>query len=645
LLADYEHVAGAALGLPHISDAENIDFATIGRFRIVDHPATFDAISNERWRNVDVILNHPKYTQTFPEEELAKLAYFSAPTTFSDFKRHVATACHLIHEYTRCKADYAAFEALLQTLENRIEADRPGILRKKGKDGDISYGLAMSDAAEAYRQETGITFQKVKEKAMRTYSEMEERYSHADILFLRDFWQDGRFSGDVNGYLEHLKTNYPKYYNMMHRDIPVHVREEDRKRHTYIVGGTGSGKSELIKLLAHNDITRQQSAVVVIDPHGDMVQQISKWKYLQNDNNAQRLIYIDPFLHTEGTPVLNPFECKGATAQEREVIADQLVNAFEELLKGSAGSSLTLNMRTLLKPCTLVLLDVGGADLLDLQTFLNDDHNADWVKQGQQSPRRAVASFFNKEFHNDSFRTSKESLRNKLQSLFTSSAFCELVNGKSTLNLEKAINQRNVILFNLSKGRIGQDASEALGRFVIAMLKGIAMRRANLPEQQRVPVHLYIDECQNYIGPSIHTLLTETRKYKLHLTMAQQIAGDGMSSELKQVVFNNSQVNFAGFTKKDSNLPQILNVSIEDLQSLSPGQFYCRIGSNPPVKMQAYDHLQQGGANMGNEAWQALMDQQKNQYYSQFNAPEQAFAPHLQQQNSSSPTKHIVDLV
>ncbi|NVJ92346.1 MAG: DUF87 domain-containing protein [Methylocystaceae bacterium] len=607
MLVDYEDIAGQALGLPHSSDEELVAFSSVGTFRIIDHPATYDAVAIERLRNVSHVTNHPKYRSRISDEELAKIEYFASPETFSDFIKHVTIAPSLIKEYTRVKADNEAYEELLKTLESHIEADHPGILRKKGKKGDISYGLKMSKAAEAYERQTGVNFLKLKEKAGYGAAQLEERYDIGDIFFLRDFWIDGRFSGDVSGYLQHLRLNYPKFFKIMHMDVPMHVREEDRKRHTYIVGGTGSGKSELIKLLANNDIVRGGSSVVIIDPHGDLVEQIARLQHLQNEEHTKRVIYIDPFLHGDHMPVLNPLDCAGTTAQEREVIADQLVNAFEELLKGSSGNTLSLNMRALLKPCFLVLLDAGNADLMDLQDFLNDDYNAEWVELGKRSNRRTVSSFFDKEFHNSSFQTSKESLRNKLQSLFSSSAFCDLVNGKSTVDLKQAIDDRSIILFNLSKGRIGTDASEALGRFVIASLKGIAMRRANMPEEQRIPIHLYIDECQNYIGPSIQTIVAETRKYKLHLTLAQQIAGDGMGSDLKQVVFNNTQVNFAGRTKKDSNMPQILGVSIEDLQGLATGQFYCRIGSNPSIKMKAYSHLQDKQLYITDDDWRAFV--------------------------------------
>jgi len=189
-----------------------------------------------------------------------------------------------------------------------------------------------------------------------------------------------------------------------------------------------------------------------------------------------------------------------------------------------------------------------------------------------------------------------------------------MVNGQSTFDLKQAIDDKKVILFNLSKGSIGDEASEALGRFIIANIKGIAMRRASLDEEKRVPVHLYIDECQNFIGPSIHTILTETRKYKLHLTMAQQVAGDGMGPDLKQIVFNNVQVNFAGLVKKDSNLPQILNVGIDDLQRLGIGEFYCRIGTGSTLMMKAYSYLTFDENQFSSDDYQKFMQAQL-QYY------------------------------
>ncbi|PHS69451.1 MAG: hypothetical protein COB22_08790 [Cycloclasticus sp.] len=440
-------------------------------------------------------------------------------------------------------------------------------------------------------------------------------YLHPETVlkFVHDF-APHLYTPDPVGHLNYLAHLDPKFFEkILQVALPVRLQEEDRKRHTYVVGGTGSGKSELLKLMVHNYVTQPDyGATVIIDPHGDLVEEIAKWKEF---TGSDQLIYVDPHLHKGSIPTINPLDATDTTAEEREVIAQQIVGVFEQLLKGSAGASLSVNMRTLLLPCLLVLMDdKKDCTLADLQTFLNDDHNSELVALGKKSKRKAIARFFQREFGDKLFTITKQSVRTKLQSLFNTGVFYEMVNGKSTINLKEAIEKKKTILFNLAKGVIGTEASEALGRLIIANLQGIAIRRQNIAPEKRTPVHLFVDECQNYIGESTITILEEARKYKLYLTLAQQIAGRGMSTEVRTVVLNNTNVKFAGRTAEDPRIAKLLGIELTDVQNLKVGDFYCKAGNSPTFLLQADTRVLGNTNAVAAKKWTTTLNSQK-QYY------------------------------
>jgi len=449
--------------------------------------------------------------------------------------------------------------------------------------------------------------------AMAQWAKASNRFEPELRQWADNFYSEARDTGDYESYLKFLAETQDFFFmHALNWPVQACISEADRKYHTYIIGGTGSGKSELIKVLIYGYVCQPKSAaVVVIDPHGDLCGQLAKWEYI---SGTDRLVYIDPFLHENHTPTLNPLDAVGASMSEKEVIAQQLVNAFEELLKGSSGNSLTVNMRALLLPCLLVLLDEGCHNLKDLQTFLNDDLNAEFVVMGRGSKRPSVRSFFETEFSEKSFALTKQSIRTKLQSLFNSGVFYGLVNGQTTVDLERAINDKKIILFNLAKGTIGEDASEAFGRFIIALIQGLALRRQKLDRRDRIPVHLFIDECQNYIGKSTINILEESRKYGVHLTLAQQVTGRGMTPEMRNVVINNTNLKFLGRTIDDQRMPKLLGVDAEDARKLDAGHFFCRGGSNPTFYVELHNDCLDDKKAMSASEWEKVKEAQKCYY-------------------------------
>lgn len=344
------------------------------------------------------------------------------------------------------------------------------------------------------------------------------------------------------------------------------------------MAGSGSGKSELIKVLLLQYLRKKErkETLILLDPHGDIATQAAHFKEHKQGSN---LIFIDPNLKEGFTPIINPLEMgDNQSPEEINYMAECLTEVFKEIV--GAESSLTANMETLLKAVLTVLLMRKGSTLKDLQTFLRDGENEELLAFAIQYSPKGQRHFFQSAFCDRNYTPTKNALYTKIQSLLNSQTFYNLTIGKSTINLREAMDSRKTLIFNLSKGVIGQQTSPAFGRFIVGMLQGFAFQRQKIPEHQRVPTHIFIDEFQNFITPSIKTILDEARKYALHLTLAQQFYGQDTSPNLRGAILNNTVVKIAG-TGEGTSLEAVAKfmtgASKEELQNCEMGSFYLKV--------------------------------------------------------------------
>lgn len=465
--------------------------------------------------------------------------------------------------------------------------------------------------------------EKIKEKfGMYTYSEFLEMFSNDDF-FIRKYFEN---DSDRSRFLARFKPTFQDYFSIIKaydnlkiskfflKKLALLIPESDRLRHTYICAKTGSGKSELLKMLFYSYLRKPDYCTsVIIEPHGDLCEEVARFKEhaVIGGNN---LIYIDPMLDDEYTPSINPFELKDKSEKNIDSVSQALTSAFEELLK---SSSLSLQMQVVLIPCIAVLLRMENATIRDLRTFMDDENNARLVNLGKQSPNEEHRTFFRDRFHAKAYDTTKQSIYTKIQSLLNSPSFANFIAKPSTFDLEEALNSKGTILFNLSKGKMGDDSSEAAGRFIVALTQSIIKKRVWEHKSQRVPVHMYIDECQNYVSPSIETVLTELRKYGLHLTLANQFIGQNMDMQFKNALLSSTSVKIIGMNNVSSLsiLSKETGADLEELQKLSVGEFYLKCGSRKAVKIYVPRFLEGGKNSMTGEQWRDVLKDQKERYY------------------------------
>ena len=209
-----------------------------------------------------------------------------------------------------------------------------------------------------------------------------------------------------------------------------------------------------LQYLSHH---KQQYALILLDPHGDLAGEILKFRL--NTLKPQRVVYIDPVWEEGKTPCINPFWQKVSNPAIIDLLAGQFAKTFAELV---ADAALSLQMEAVLKPCLAVLLAHGESSLKDLQVFMNDSQNEYWVELGKKSSFGVYRQFFQNAFLNKKYAATKLAIYTRLQHLQNNYNFFYLMNGKNTIDLNKEIQQGKIILFNLSKGKLGADAGKAL---------------------------------------------------------------------------------------------------------------------------------------------------------------------------------------
>jgi hypothetical protein len=289
---------------------------------------------------------------------------------------------------------------------------------------------------------------------------------------------------------------------------------EERRRHLYIVGQTGTGKSTLLLNLIAQDLAAGEG-LAVLDPHGDLAEAtlLSIPRSRSND-----LVYINPS-DVERPIGFNPLS--HVRDDLKPIVADGIVAAFRHVWPESWGPRLDY----ILTNAVRALLDLPGATLLMLPRLLVDEvFRSRAIDRYVRDP--VVRSFWLNEYagYSDSFRNEAIApIQNKIgKVLMTPSLRNMLAQPRSTITFRRLIDEGAIVICNLSKGGLGESTSHLLGALLVTSLAQAALSRADLPAAQRRPFHLYADEFQSFATESFALILSEARKYALTLTVGHQ---------------------------------------------------------------------------------------------------------------------------
>lgn len=311
----------------------------------------------------------------------------------------------------------------------------------------------------------------------------------------------------------------------------INNSNDDRLRHMYMIGKSGTGKSTLMYSMICQDINNGEG-VAVLDPHGETIENILE---RIPDNRIDDVVYFDP--SDVDNPIgLNLLEMDDPA--QKNLMASGLVSAIKQHFDYSWGPRLEY----LLNYAMLTLLDVPGTTMLGITRLMEDQNYQKYILHQVKDP--VVQKFWESEFKemkgNQKLVTEAISpIQNKVNRFLASTVMRNILGQKrSTLDLWDIMNSGKILLINLSKGKIGSDNANLLGALLVSRLQFFALQRAKIPYQQRKPFYMYVDEFQNFASGSFEEILSESRKYKLGLYLTHQFTAQ-LPEQLLKAVYGN----------------------------------------------------------------------------------------------------------
>ncbi len=326
---------------------------------------------------------------------------------------------------------------------------------------------------------------------------------------------------------------YNRYRNA---ETPVRLSRDDRRRHVYVIGQTGTGKSVFINNLAGQDVIGKEG-VCVIDPNGDLFEDIAKRIPRERIHDV---VIFDPSDITQPLG-LNMLEYDPRYPEQKTLIVNELLQIFDTLydMKAAGGPMFEQYARNAL----LLLMDdpSNGFTILEIPRVLTDASFR--RKLLEKCTNLLTKEFWEKEAEKAGGEAALANIAPYITSKFNTFIANDytrpiLAQSKNSIDFRQILDEGKILLVNLSKGRIGELNAGLLGMIIVGRLTIAAFSRADIPVEKRRDFYLYIDEFQNFSTPSISTILAEARKYRLCLTVAHQFIAQ-LKEPIKNAVFGN----------------------------------------------------------------------------------------------------------
>jgi hypothetical protein len=372
----------------------------------------------------------------------------------------------------------------------------------------------------------------------------------------------------------------------IHHDLTTDIglTESERERHIYIIGGTGAGKTTMLQYAIVQDI-RNGKGVAVIDPHGDLAETILK--HIPKDR-LKDVVYFNPddLEHPIGLNLLEVKSGKTGIDLQRDQakITEAIISIFrkifsdedtgghriEYVLRNTIETAFTVPDATLFTVLKLIQSATFRKEVID--KLESEDLKDFWKNElGQAGNMQRVKMSAGITAKVGRFRSSPSS-KLVLQQV------------KSTIDFDDIINSKKILICNFAKGALGEDTSQLFGIATLAMLQLAAYRRVHMDKDERVPFYLYVDEFQNFATPSFVQMLSESRKYKLLMTMAEQSTSQQKDLQMVNIILANvgTVVCFRTGNPADEKLLLPLfapYISEREISNLSAYNFYARLSA------------------------------------------------------------------
>ncbi|MBL8030021.1 MAG: type IV secretion system DNA-binding domain-containing protein [Candidatus Doudnabacteria bacterium] len=321
--------------------------------------------------------------------------------------------------------------------------------------------------------------------------------------------------------------------NFRGKEVAFGIKTDDRRRHMYLIGKTGMGKTSLMENMVIQDI-RNGHGVAFLDPHGDSVQRILNCIPPHRVNDV---VYFNP-ADLEFPVAFNILEA--VDAKYKHLVASGLMGVFTKIW----ANLWSARMEYILNNTVLALLDSPGNTLLGITRMYVDKKYRKKIVDNIKDP--VVKSFWVDEFanYNEKYRTEAIApIQNKVGQFLSSGIIRNIVGQpKSTIDLREVMDNRKILIMDLSKGKVGEDNSALLGAMIVTKLQLAAMSRTDIPESERKDFYLYVDEFQNFATDSFATILSEARKYRLNLIVGHQYIAqleNDKNTKVRDAIFGN----------------------------------------------------------------------------------------------------------
>ncbi|MEK7203296.1 MAG: DUF87 domain-containing protein [Patescibacteria group bacterium] len=320
----------------------------------------------------------------------------------------------------------------------------------------------------------------------------------------------------------------------------IKIKRDDRRRHSYIIGKSGTGKSKLLAAMAIQDIINGEG-VCLIDPHGDLINDVMP--FIPKER-ADDVILFSP-ADIERPLALNLLEFDPKYPEQKTFVINEMIKIFDKLydLKATGGPIFEQYMRNAM---LLVMSDPqSGSTLMEIPKVLSD---ANFRKMKlERCHDITVVDFWRKEAEKAGGEAALANvvpyITSKLTSFISNDTMRPIIaQQKSSFNLREVMDNKKILLVNLSKGLIGEMNAYLLGMILVGKILISALSRADIPQEKRKDFYLYIDEFQNFTTDSICSILSEARKYSLNLIIAHQYLGQLVKNQdtfIKNAVFGN----------------------------------------------------------------------------------------------------------
>ncbi len=396
-------------------------------------------------------------------------------------------------------------------------------------------------------------------------------------------------------------TNYHSNF------VPFGIGRGDRRRHLYVVGKSGSGKSKLLELLINEDIQKGEG-VAVLDPHGDLVDAVLR--YIP-EHRIKDVILLNP-ADTDFPIAFNPLK------KVDEAFKMQLTVGFLDIFKKLFGDNWTYRLEHVLRYTILALLDSPNTTVLSILKMLTDkNYRQKIVSRIQDS---VVKSFWVSEFAAWSEKFDAEAitpLLNKVGQFVATNMIRNMIGQPDMyFDIRDIMDKKKILLMKVSKGLLGEENASLVGSMIITKIYQAAMSRADTAEDKRTDFYFYVDEFQNFATDTFTEILSEARKYRLNLTIAHQYMGQ-LSPTVRKTVFGNvgSMISFRVGAEDAAILAQEYNpvFSERDIINLGVREFYCKMSVNGELR-EAFSGRTLDAPKIGTDYTQAIIDHSRQMY-------------------------------